>query len=179
MSQIQDSKKLAHHPPSHSEPVVGHGGTKFETVDATPGLIIFSLSIIAGTLVVVFAFTIAIQKYLEERNPTGPLPSPLAPARVVPPAPQLQVQPWEELPEMRAHENEILNGSGKDADGHFHIPINQAMDAVVSRLNIAPGAPQGITTPGGQGRAFAGSVNSMPAPYQRPQIRGEIHKNAQ
>lgn len=181
---MSDSKHQSHDLVSpdkspHTETVVGHGGTKFEGTDATPGIIIYSLAIIAGTLVVVFAFTVAIQKYLEQRNPPGQLPSPLAPARVIPPAPQLQVQPWEELPDLRAHEDEVLNGSGKDANGHMHIPITKAMDAVVSRLNIQPGAPRGITTPGGEGRAFAGSVNAMPAPYQRPQIQGEIRKNAQ
>ncbi len=181
---MSDPKTPAHdlvtpekHP--HTEPHVGHGGTKFEGTDATAGMIIYSLAIIAGTLVVVFAFTIAIQKYLQERNPPGELPSPLAPARVVPPAPQIQVNPWDELPDVRAHEDDVLNGRAKDADGHMHLPIDRAMDAVVSRLSIRPGAPQGITTPGGEGRDFSGSVNSMPAPYQRPQIQGEIHKNAQ
>ena len=181
---MSDTKQKSHDLVSpakspRTEPVEGHGGTKFEAVDATPGLIIYSLSIIAGTLVVVFFFTIFIQKYLEQRNPPGQLPSLLAPARVLPPAPQLQVHPWEELPDVRAHENQVLNESGRDAEGHMHIPIGQAMDAVVSRLSISPGAPQGITTPGGEGRAFAGSVNSMPAPYQRPQIQGEIRKHAQ
>lgn len=185
MSDKKRSTELVSpHPAPRSEPVEGHGGTKFEQIDATPGLIIYSLSIIAGTLVVVFAFTIAIQKYLEQRNPPGELPSPLSPARIVPPAPQLQVHPWEELPDARAHEDAVLNGSAKDENGRLHMPINQAMDAVVSRVAIRPGAPEGITTPGGEGRAFAGSVNSMPAPYQRPptetpQIRGEIHKHAQ
>lgn len=186
MSRNTKSNELVtnrHHGP-RSEPVEGHGGTKYEQIDATPGLIIYSLSIIAGTLVVVFAFTVAIQKYLEQRNPVGPPPSPLAPARIVPPAPQLQVQPWEELPDRLAHENAVLNGTEKDADGRMHMPINQAMDAVVSKLTIEPGAPEGITTPGGEGRAFSGSLRSMPSPYQTPhgetpQIRGEIHKNAQ
>ncbi len=179
MSDLKSNKLVSGHGTPRSEPVEGHGGTKFERIDATPGLIIYSLSIIAGTLIVVFAFTVAIQKYLEQRNPPGQLPSPLAPARVVPPAPQLQVHPWEELPDLRAHEEEILNGSGKDANGNFHIPIARAMDSVVSRLIIQPGAAQGITTPGGEGRAFAGSISSMPAPYQRPQIQGEIRKNVQ
>jgi len=174
---------MSEHESSHgaprTEPHEGHGGTKYEGVDATPGLIIYSLSIIAGMLVVVFAFTIYIQRYLAERNPPGQLPSPLAPARVIAPAPQLQVHPWEELPDVRAHENEVLNGSGKDADGRVHIPIDRAMDAVITRLNIRPGAPLGITTPGGEGRNFAGSINSMPAPYRRPQLQGEIRKHAQ
>lgn len=163
----------------HSEPVLGHHGTNFEATDATAGIVIWSLSIIMGILVVVFAITIALQKDLEKDNPAGKLDSPLAADRVIPPNPKLQVHPWEELPDLRAHEDHILNGYGKDADGRVHIPIEKAMDAVVSQLTIHPGAPQGITTPGGEGRDFARSVNDMPAPYQRPQIQGEIQKHAQ
>lgn len=163
-----------------SEPHTGHGGTSFEGGDARAGIIIWSLSIIGVTLVIIFAITIGIQKLLEVRNPPGQLPSPLAPARVVPSGPLLQVHPWEELPEVRTNNEKILNSSGRDANGNYHIPIDQAMDAVVSRLTIAPNAPQGIITPGGEGRDFAGSINAMPAPYQqRPQIQGEIHKHAQ
>jgi hypothetical protein len=98
---------------------------------------------------------------------------------VIPSGPLLQVHPWEELPQVREDALKLLNSSGPDADGHNHIPIDQAMTSVVSRLNIEPNAPQGITTPGGEGRNFAGSINSMPAPYQRPQIQGEIQKHAQ
>lgn len=166
--------------PKHSEPVEGHGGTKFENLDAKPGLILWSLGIIVGTVAIVFALTIGFQKLLEVGHPTGELPSPLAPARVLAPAPQLQVHPWEEVPDMRAHEAEVLNSSGKDAQGRMHIPINQAMDTVVSRLVIRPGAPRGIETPGGEGRAFAGSVNDMPPAYRQvPQIQGVIRKHAQ
>ena len=167
------------HAQVHTEPHTGHGGTSFEGTDASAGIVIGSLAVIGGTLIVVFLMTIGIQKFLQARNPPGELPSPLAPARVVPSGPLLQVHPWEEFPDIRAHEDEVLNGSGKDADGHMHIAISQAMDATVSKLNIRPGAPQGIITPGGEGREFAGSVNAMPAPYRRPQIQGEIQKHAQ
>lgn len=167
------------HGPKNTEPHGGHGGTSYEGVDAKAGLVIWSLATIWGTLLIVFLLVVGIQKVLQDRNPPGQLPSPLAPYRVTPPNPVLQVHPWEELPEVRAHENEVLNSYGKDADGHVHVPINLAIDAVVSRLNVAPGAPQGITTPGGGGREFSGSVNAMPAPYRRPQIQGEIHKNVQ
>lgn len=181
MSDEQTPYKMASEPghPVRTEPHVGHGGTKFEGSDASLKLVIYSLAIIAGTLLVVFAVTVGLQKHLYETHPAGELPSPLAPGRVVPPSPQLWVHPWEELPDLRAHEDQLLNSSGKDAEGHFHIPINQAMDAVVSRLPIGPNASIGITTPGGEGRDFSGSVNAMPSPYQTPQIKGEIHKRAQ
>jgi hypothetical protein len=176
--------ELVHfHGPKVTEGHAGHGATTFEGTDARASIVIWSLAIIGGTLVIVFAITIGVQRFLQANNPPGSLPSPIAPARVIPPAPQLQVHPWEELPDLRAHEDEVLNGYGKDANGHWHIPIAKAMDSVVSQLDIRPGAGEGITTPGGQGRDFAGSLGSMPAPYQSqrqgPQIQGEIHKHAQ
>jgi hypothetical protein len=165
--------------PIETEPHVGHGGTSFEAVDASVKMVLFSLGIIAGTLIVVFAITIGIQKYLQDAHPPGQLPSPLAPSRIIPPQPQLQVHPWETLPDVRAQEDQLLSSGGKDADGRAHIPIDRAMDEVVSRLNIGPNARPGITTPGGGGRDFSGSVNAMPPAYRVPQIQGEIHKRAQ
>jgi hypothetical protein len=165
--------------PVETEPHVGHGGTAFEAVDASVKMVLFSLGIIAGTLIVVFALTIGIQKYLQDTHPPGELPSPLAPGRILPPQPQIQVHPWETLPDVRAHEDQVLSSYGKDADGRQHIPIDRAMDAVVSRLNIGANAAPGITTPGGGGRDFSSSVNAMPPAYRAPQIQGEIHKRAQ
>ncbi len=165
--------------PKHSEPHRGHEGTSYEGADASAGMVIGSLAIIGFTLVIVFALTIGIQKYIQHRNPEGQLPSPLAPARVLAPAPQLQVQPWEDLPQMRAHEDQVLNSSGKDAEGHYHIPINDAMTAVVSQLRVEPNAPVGLTTPGGGGRPFSRSLSEMPPQYQKPAIQGEIQKHAQ
>ena len=175
----QKSNELVHsEQPKHSEPHLGHEGTSYEGTDARAGLVLYSLALIGGVLIVVFAFTVGIQKYIQNRNPLGPSPSALAPARTLPPAPQLQVHPWEDLPQMRAHEDQVLNSSGKDAEGHFHIPINTAMTAVVARLKVEPGAPEGLTTPGGGGRNFSGSLSDMPLPYHGPTIQGEIEKHA-
>jgi hypothetical protein len=172
--------ELVHfHGPKPTAPHGGHEGTSFEGVDASVRMVIWSLLIIVGTLVVTMIITIPIQKTLRDATPVGNLPSPLAPSRVVPQGPLLEVHPWDTLPQLREHENEVLNGYGKDAEGHVHIPIDRAMDAVVSHLTIRPDAPSGLTTPGGLGRDFAGSINNMPPPYQRPQIQGEIRKNAQ
>jgi hypothetical protein len=165
--------------PKHTEPHVGHEGTAYEGTDASVGMVLGSLGVIAGTLGIVGGLTLAIQKYAQDHHPLGQLPSPLAPERVVPPAPQIQVHPWEDLPQMRAQEEKILNMSGKDEQGHYHIPINNAMEAVVPRLKIEPDAPVGLTTPGGEGRRFAGSVQDLPPQYSRPSIQGEIRKNAQ
>lgn len=174
-----ESQHRGHSHPVHSEPHGGHGGTRFEGTDASVRMIVFSMLIIALTLVVTLALTVPIQRTLHNTTPLGELPSPLAPARVVPPNPQLQVHPWEELPELRAHWNEVLTKGGKDADGREHTPVDPAIDSVVSHLTIRPDAPVGITTPGGQGRDFSKGLSAMPPQYRQPQIQGEIRKNAQ
>jgi hypothetical protein len=174
-----DKFTKAHGHEVHSEPHAGHGGTTYEGTDASVKVIIGSLAVIALTLVITAVITLPIQNILKQANPPGELPSPLAPDRVIPPLPVLQVHPWETFPDLRAHEDEVLNSSGKDENGHFHIPIDQAVDSVVSQLKIRPSAPQGLTVPGGQGRDFAGSLSAMPPAYQKPTIRGEIRKNAQ
>ena len=176
--EAKDNELVHFHGAKATAPVHGHENTSFEGLDAHPKLVIWSLAIIGGTLLIVFALTIGIQKWLETANPPGQAASPLAPGRIIPPAPQLQVHPWEELPDMRAHEDQVLNSYGKDADGRYHIPISVAMNRVIPQLKVAPNAPPGLTNPGGQGRDFSRSIYEMPAPYRRPQIQGEIEKHA-
>jgi len=168
-------------PPGSGHPHDAHaatGATRFEPNDARASMVIWSLAIIAAMLVGVFALTVGIQKYLYEKNPVGDLPSPLAPARILPPSPQIEVQPWEYLPQLRAREDQMLDSYGKDANGHLRIPINRAMEAVMPNLKIRPGAPVGITTPGGEGRYSAGVENANRVPY-RIEIKGGVQKNAQ
>ncbi len=180
-----DSPSHLVHPAHHfnSVPVIGADGeTAFEGSDAPAKVVVWSLGIVAMLAVFGFVLTFGIEAILKPMHPVGSLPSPLSPARVLPPAPQLEVRPWDDVPVMRAHEREVLNTSGKDKDGHFHVPIGQAMDLVVSRLNAHPDAPQGLTTPGGIGATFSRGLADMPPAYQHspgPQIQGEIHKNAQ
>jgi hypothetical protein len=164
--------------PKPSSPHVGHEGTAYEGVDASVGMVIGSLATIALILLLTMAVVLPLFRYLRDNHPLGNPPSPLAPARVIPPEPRIQVHPWEDLPDLRAREDRILSTTGKDAAGHVHVPITQAMDAVVSKLNIRPDAPVGLTVPGGQGRDFSGSLSSMPPQYQTPTIQGEIRKNA-
>ena len=165
--------------PIESHPHAGHEGTAFEEVDARAGIVIGSLVVIGGTLVFVFALTLIIHSLLVKLNPQGSLPSPIAQERVIPPKPTLEVHPWDILPDLRAHENEVLAGFGKDEQGRIHIPIDRAMDAELSRLSIAPGASAGIRTPGGEGGDASGGSTSKPVGTQKPpQIQGEIRKNA-
>jgi hypothetical protein len=171
------SEKEAHHSTPSSDPIIGHGGTAYEGHDAPAGVIVWSLVIVAGLVALGFALMLGVEQYMITSHPAGELASPLTPERVIPPAPQLQVHPWEDLPEMRAAEDKALGTTGRDQAGHMHIPIDSAITEVLSRLKVSPNAPQGLYTPGGQGREFSRSITELPGTV-RPQIEGEIRKNA-
>lgn len=184
---------IQHHGPVEAHPVAGHGGTSFEGSDARVGIIIGSLLVIVITLVISFLLVIPIHKLLRSANPAGELPSPIAPARVVPPLPVLQVHPWEEFPDLLASQLKTLNSYGKNQAGQPHIPIQQAIADVAGQLPVRPNSPAGFTVPGGQGRDFSKGLGDMPPAYQqqagpaaqtqpaqqKPAIQGEIRKNAQ
>jgi hypothetical protein len=181
---MSDKHESPHHlvhseVPPESNPVVGHGGTAYESVDVKPPTIIWALAIVAVFVALGFILMFPVQKFFEKTHPPGELSSPLAPSRILPPAPQVQVHPWEDLPELRAHEEEVLKSSGKDKFGNMHVPITAAMDMVVARLKIEPSAPQGIVGQSGVGREFDRSLSDLPAAYHRPAIQGEVQKNAQ
>jgi len=164
--------------PHSSTPILGHLGTNYEGNDVKAPIVVWSLVIVAGLAVTGFVLMLGVQKYLQDNNPVGASPSALAPDRVIPPSPQLQIHPWEDLPEMRETENKGLNTMGRDQAGRMHIPISDAITDVVSRLKIDPNAPRGLYTPGGQGREFSHPLTPAQG-NERPSIQGEIHKNAQ
>jgi hypothetical protein len=166
------------HPLPLSEPIVGHGGTSYEGLDVHPSVVIWSLAIIAALALGAFGLMVGVQKYMEKMHPPGELASPLSPDRVIPPAPQLQIHPWEEYPDMRADQQKELETTGRDKAGRMHIPIESAMTEILSRLKMDPNAPRGLTTPGGQGLEYSRSVTELPG-ASRPQIQGEVRKNAQ
>ena len=170
---------------SHNEPVSipvhGHDGIAYEANDVKAPIVIWSLIIIAALALAGFILMLGVQKYLQAEHPIGESPSALAPDRIIPDAPQVQVHPWEDLPEMRAAEIKTLEATGKDQAGRMHIPIEAAMTEVITRLKIDPNAPKGLTTPGGQGREYSHPLvathgNERP---EAPLIQGEVNKNAQ
>ena len=166
------------HPSPASEPVIGHAGTNYEGRDAKAPIVVWSLVIVAGLAIAGFLLMLGVQKYFEANHPIGASPSALAPDRVIAPAPQLQIHPWEEFPDMRESEDKALATTGRDQAGRMHIPIDAAMTEVLTRLKVAPNAPRGLTTPGGQGSEYSHNLNELHG-NERPQIQGEIRKNAQ
>lgn len=169
-----------HHDSSapYSEPVVGHGGTAYEGHDVKAPIVVWSLIIVAALALTGFVLMLGVQKYFEANHPIGESPSALAPDRITPVAPQVQVHPWEDLPEMRAAEEKALETTGKDQACRMHIPIEKAIAESVARLKIDPNAPKGLMTPGGQGREYSHALAPANG-NERPQIQGEIRKNVQ
>lgn len=182
MSHPDKDIGLVDHNPTSVAVMGEDGNTGFEATDAPARVVIYGLGIVAVLATFAFALMFGYDKFLEAEHPRGSLPSPLSPERVVPPAPQLERLPWLDLPQLRAHENEVLSSATPDSEGHAHVPIDKAIDVVVSKLNTKAGQPAGITVPGGQDRVFSHSLADMPPAYQqsnRAVIQGEIHKNAQ
>jgi len=167
-----------HNSTPSTDPIVGHGGTAYEGNDVKAPVVIWSLFIVAALGIAGFVLMLGVQRYFEAAHPLGESPSALAPDRIIPIAPQVQIHPWEDLPEMRAQEDKALESTGKDTAGRVHIPIEQAMAATLTHLKIDPNAPKGLTTPGGQGREYSHALAPEKG-NERPQIEGEIRKNVQ
>lgn len=168
------------HHPVQSTPIHGHDGIAYEANDVKAPIVVWSLIIIGLLGASGFGLMLGVQKYFETTHPAGELASPLTPERVIPSAPQVQVHPWEDLPEMRASEVKTLEFSGRDQAGRMHIPIEKAMSEIVPRLKVDPSAPKGLVTPGGQGREYSHALSEIGVTNRpAPMIEGEIRKNAQ
>lgn len=180
---------VQHHGPVDSAMDTGaHPETTYEKTDASVGMVIGSLAIIALTLAVTAIVTVPIENLLKTANPTGKLPSPLAPARVIPPTPRIEVHPWDTFPQLKQRWQQELAKGGTSEDGTQHQAISQAMQQTAPSLPVRPGSGPGLTVPGGQGFDFSQSLSRMPDAYQQivnppgaptgPTIQGEIRKNA-
>ena len=119
---------------------------RHEKSDAhVPGVYQFVVAIFAVMFVAMLAMWVmfvALEKsqpqLVEESSPMA-----LERGRVIPPGPRLQVVPQGTLPEMRQHEEIILNGyAWRDKErGVVRIPIQRAIDLVAERGLPSWGAP--------------------------------------
>lgn len=180
---------VQHHGPVHSVLDTGaHPEVTYENTDARAGIVIGSLAIIALTLAVTAIVTLPIENLLKTANPPGKLPSPLAPARIVPAQPRIEVHPWSTYPDLKAHWQAELSKGGVGDNGERRQPISTVLDQTASSLPIRPGSGPGLTMPGGEGRTFSHALNQLPAAYREiaqpptaagaATIQGEIRKNA-
>jgi len=117
-------------PESHSpgQPAPGH-----ETRDTNiRSLVIFGIGLFVS-LVIVLVVSAKLFRYFATVQSLGPPASPFANARVLPPAPRLQVGPHLDLQHYKQSQQELLNSYGwvdKNA-GIVRIPIGRAMDLLL------------------------------------------------
>lgn len=121
-------------------------GPRHETTDADIRVIVkFSI----GLAVLILAAMIAMRflfDYLKATQQLGPPASPFAESQSAAPAPRLQVQPVEDLKQLRQAEDEKLNGYGwvDQKAGIARIPIDRAMDLLAEKgLPTRQAAPKG------------------------------------
>ena len=116
-----------------ASPPAGH-----ETSDVyLGGVFVFALGLLV-TLVIVHLLTWMLFAFLAKRETAHSLPQyPLAAGQEerVPPAPRLQANPREELRQLRAAEDAVLNSYGwvDKSQGVARMPIDEAMKLVVQR----------------------------------------------
>jgi hypothetical protein len=98
--------------------------------------------------------------YLSAKDPLGPPPTPFENARALPPQPQLQVQPHQDLKTYCEQEKNDLESYGwvDSQDGVVRIPVDQAMDKVLQQG--LPARPAGEATSAAASMAPVGSTNA-------------------
>lgn len=135
-----------HNPQLHHEP------SDVDTRALTRFGIIFALGLVASLFLVWFVFDYF--KGREERK--GPPPSAMLnrDARRLPPEPRLQASPVQDLSQMKAAEQQLLDGYAwiDPANGLVRIPVSRALDLVAkeglpSRSQTAPLATGTATVP--------------------------------
>jgi hypothetical protein len=122
------------HTPEHAHNGAGHEKREVDVRIIIETLIGLTVSVVAACVIVWIVFFVFKTKNPDRLSAEAGLTQ-------VPPAPRLQVHPSEELTALRSSEEQILN-SYRWVDpktGIVHIPIQKAMDEVVSKL---PGRPQ-------------------------------------
>lgn len=122
---------------SHGASAPVNRGPGYEVRDANvPGLLQFAFWMAVVLAVTLFAMKWTFD-FLKKKEPLGATSSPLVKegARVIPPAPLLQVYPHVELEDYCAAQQESVNSYGwvNKESGVAHIPIDRAMDLVLAR----------------------------------------------
>jgi hypothetical protein len=131
---------------AHADTTNGSPGHEVRDVNIR-ALVIFGIGLATLTIVALVVMRLAFGLFKVEEIKTEPQASPLTESRRLPPGPRLQVEPEQDLQQLRAVESEKLNSYGwvnKEA-GVVHIPIERAMELVIERgLLVRPeGAMQG------------------------------------
>lgn len=124
-------------PPSREALEAGHE-TRDINVRATSYILLGIGLTTAFAIGVVF---VMIWRFNVDRREAWSKLTPQQTARIVPPAPHLQRNPFQDLARVRAHEQRLLHGYGWTSADHSyaHIPIDRAMKLMVGKsLDVAP-----------------------------------------
>jgi hypothetical protein len=125
-----ETKRTHGSDPSPAEIAVG-----YERRDANIKALIqfgFWMAVVIAVTMVGMDFTL---KFFVHEMPLGPNAAPFATARELPPSPRLQVHPHLELQDYcAAQQNQVTTYGWVDQHaGIVHIPVDQAMDALLAR----------------------------------------------
>jgi len=129
-----------------------NGSSGHESRDTGVALIAWSAAGLAVVVLIVFLLmwgTFNLLKNDQQANDVSL--SPLAPAVQIPPQPQLEVHPYEQLQQLRAREhNELTTYGWQDKKaGIVRIPIDRAMDIMAQKgfpVQL-PGQHPGVAKP--------------------------------
>jgi hypothetical protein len=154
----------------HNPPGGAHGA--YETRDANPSSLARFAVGLALMLVCVWAGMKWMLDYLGkvQEKDLGQAATPYEQPRALPPLPRLQVDPVQDLDQVRAEQGGALDSYGWVDRGHgiVHIPIERAMDLILERggLPARPDAPAGsnpgAAPPGGTAHPKTVSAKSAP-----------------
>ena len=106
----------------------------YEATDPPVRTIVYSaFGLAVGTIVVCVMLAWFLRFLIATENPGQR--NPLAPERSVPPAPRVEVHPWEQIHQLRSREDEVLKGYGwlDKSKGLVHIPIDRAMELTLQQ----------------------------------------------
>jgi hypothetical protein len=115
----------------------------YETRDANPGSLLKFGVVLVLTLAVTWGASKWVFDYFGRVQQLGPAATPFERGRPLPPLPQLQVTPVEDLAQFRAGQEKDLDSYGwvDRSRGTVHIPIQRAMDLLLERgIPARPGA---------------------------------------
>jgi hypothetical protein len=132
----------------------------YERRDANTRVLLHFGFWLAVLLVVVLITMRWAFNYLSAKDPLGPPPTPFENARALPPRPQLQVEPHQDLKTYCEQELNDLNSYGwvDSQSGVVRIPVDQAMDKILQQG--LPARSAGEATSAAASMAPVGATNA-------------------
>src|SRR5262249_59358653 len=117
-----------------------HAGSGYEHREANVKLIVGSVVGLAITVVIVCGIVYGLFKWFESQYTAEGRDTQVATSLPQTPGPHVEEFPFTELKSMRANEESILHSYGyvDQKNGVVHIPIEKAMDDVISTLPMGP-----------------------------------------